>query len=1533
MSCSLFGDEEPSAERNFVEPALTASVRGSVAVSGAAPGVFRKSSARTALPSLNGVSYSVVASGGGRTYKEDVDAENLSFSFGELSVGEGGTEYTITATGKSGGVAVLFGKVTETLRPGDAFFCEVPVKPDMKSGTGSVSLEIDVSETEIKSCAIELDGDSVSSCQVDSDEKILFEKTLDSGCYDAVFSFYSTADSSSADGVLLYEFRESLHVCKSLVTDSWFGSSSYIADGKCVITKALVEKFALSRIYVSSRKEDSKETGTRAEPYKSIARAMGALMDSGTDYMILVDGTLEGAQEIPSAITTAKARSITIQGANGLDAGGMPKDSLNGKNEGTTLKISSSVPVTIKNLKITGGNAEKGGGIYNKKKLTLLSGCVVTGNTAEYGAGIYNDDGLILNGASIESNASTTYGGGIYNKKELTLSTGCVVSGNIATYGGGVYNESKLILNGATIESNKALSSGGGIYNSPTAKAYVYGSTNIKSNKGTGTNNKGGAVFNTNSNSSAASIYLGYNEKGEKVAWSGEISGNTADTGNAIYSAAGTTIKFDSGTIKNNTTTSNEGIFLMGTGTLEISGSAKIDSTNPVYFWPYGSENTYPTFKVTGSLSAESVATFMMKSDSWKRKQTILTAGDGVTLTKEIADKFSFTEDGWELIVASDGKSAYMDSPIYVAGSEGRKVCTVAGDDTNGNGSKSKPYATIDKATLLVKNVNIDYTILIDGTLSSGQQIQATSFTAASLTIKGTSTSAKIDGGGIAPALTIEKQSLPITILSLNLSNGKTDKGGGIHIPNTGTKLTLGDGTVDNIVVLIDNTGTEGGGIYNAGILIIKDHVWVRNNNETFTNSNADAAGGGIYNTGTLTMEGGQICKNESGVSGGTRGDGGGVFNEGTFYFKGGRIYNNIAWNRGGGIYNNGGTVFMSGSALLGSVEVNNVEITSAATGEINRSNLACSSGGGIYSAGESGVYVGYTDKDTADPDFTGGICFNYAKNDGGGIYGTSADVTIKIAEGSISYNGAGGNGGGIYNQKTLEITNGTFKGNSAAGGYGGGIYNISEMTLQGGTISGNTATGRSAVGAGVFTGKSGSVFTMTGGEITGNKLVNNNTSTASYTSGGGGVGMGTYSSGSTTPSAGSFKMTGGKIHGNSVEKTDDAFSGQTVGGSGVYVVKKNTASFSIGADAYIYDDDVYLEDGRTITILSNLTKHTTSDMLTITPASYSVGTAVIENNSYLAANYSKFAVSDAAWGISSSGVLAQYVTSSNIAASLSSLSANSKSSPHNLVVYATSKADFETINTALRANSDKYVSITLVCPGLTELPELKNDNGTGAFYKCTTIVEVTLPEGFTTIGRCAFNGCENLSTLNLPSTLKSTTYRDINGCSSLTSLTLPEGLESIGSQSLAHSGITSITIPENVYFVDYDAFCQTNPTLQSIIVVSENQYYKDIDGVLYNKSGTLLSCCPAAKTGELVIQDEVTKIGSYSCYCGKITSLTIPSSVTQIGSNAFRYCSQLATITFTGTKAQWNAITKGSDWRSSTAATKVTCSDGEVDF
>ena len=64
---------------------------------------------------------------------------------------------------------------------------------------------------------------------------------------------------------------------------------------------------------------------------------------------------------------------------------------------------------------------------------------------------------------------------------------------------------------------------------------------------------------------------------------------------------------------------------------------------------------------------------------------------------------------------------------------------------------------------------------------------------------------------------------------------------------------------------------------------------------------------------------------------------------------------------------------------------------------------------------------------------------------------------------------------------------------------------------------------------------------------------------------------------------------------------------------------------------------------------------------------------------------------------------------------------------------------------------------------------------------------------------------------------------------------------------------------------------------------------------------------------------------------CADLTKIIIPDSVTSIGDGAFSYCSGLTSITFKGTIAQWNAITKYGYWYYRVPAKKVVCSDGTV--
>lgn len=81
-----------------------------------------------------------------------------------------------------------------------------------------------------------------------------------------------------------------------------------------------------------------------------------------------------------------------------------------------------------------------------------------------------------------------------------------------------------------------------------------------------------------------------------------------------------------------------------------------------------------------------------------------------------------------------------------------------------------------------------------------------------------------------------------------------------------------------------------------------------------------------------------------------------------------------------------------------------------------------------------------------------------------------------------------------------------------------------------------------------------------------------------------------------------------------------------------------------------------------------------------------------------------------------------------------------------------------------------------------------------------------------------------------------------------------------------------------------------------------------------------------------ITIGKGVYVIGEYAFrYCDGLTSITIPDSVTSIRKGAFYLCSGLARITFGGTKAQWQAIKKSTDWKKYSAIEIIHCKDGDI--
>ena len=204
-------------------------------------------------------------------------------------------------------------------------------------------------------------------------------------------------------------------------------------------------------------------------------------------------------------------------------------------------------------------------------------------------------------------------------------------------------------------------------------------------------------------------------------------------------------------------------------------------------------------------------------------------------------------------------------------------------------------------------------------------------------------------------------------------------------------------------------------------------------------------------------------------------------------------------------------------------------------------------------------------------------------------------------------------------------------------------------------------------------------------------------------------------------------------------------------------------------------------------------------------------------------------------------------------------------------------------------------------CRNLTNIriPDSVTSICKGAFSACESLTSITIPDSVTSIGNGVFYGCTSLASITIPNSVTQILEDTFRDCTNLTSVTLPESLTYMGSAFEGCTSLTSITIPNSVTYVDVSAFAGCT-SLTEIKVAVENPNYVSVNGVLYNKSRTVLICYPAGKKDKSYkIINSATRIDNRAFYrCTSLTSITIPDSVTEIGESAFGGCTSLTSIT-----------------------------------
>ena len=141
---------------------------------------------------------------------------------------------------------------------------------------------------------------------------------------------------------------------------------------------------------------------------------------------------------------------------------------------------------------------------------------------------------------------------------------------------------------------------------------------------------------------------------------------------------------------------------------------------------------------------------------------------------------------------------------------------------------------------------------------------------------------------------------------------------------------------------------------------------------------------------------------------------------------------------------------------------------------------------------------------------------------------------------------------------------------------------------------------------------------------------------------------------------------------------------------------------------------------------------------------------------------------------------------------------------------------------------------------------------GHGAFER-SAVTSVTIPDSVTAILDSAFANCFQLTNISIPNSVTSIGLSAFDGCTKLESITLPSSLRNI-SMFLFHncSQLTTIQIPDSVLSIQDYAFGN----------------------------------------------------------CISLETIHIPVSVTSIGVYAFNGCPSSMTVTYSGSKKQWDSIT-----------------------
>ena len=501
---------------------------------------------------------------------------------------------------------------------------------------------------------------------------------------------------------------------------------------------------------------------------------------------------------------------------------------IDAKNLGRIFEIDGGFAVTLTNVTLTNGKADKGGAIYNFGNLDLVHVNFVN-NTAKYGGAIMNYAyGLVLDDSTFTNNTAKI-GGAIYNSADCFVVGNSTFANNTATSNGGVIFNYGIgfVVGNSTFVNNSAADGAGAIMNG--GRGFVVGNSTFANNTAT---SKGGAIYNYG---------IGF------VVGNSTFANNTAEDAGAVYNEGDNSVVGNS-TFVNNTATSIGGA-IINNGKLVVDNSAFEDNAANYYG---GAIFNWDDLQVTNSAfdgndilvrnirAMDNVDHGGAAIYNWKNGKLDISKSNFTNNIKNY-------KNGDRLVgaVATIGDATISDS--YFVNNSGRwgGALSVMG----GEFSIATNFIDIDGTKFVNNSALYGGAMFVWG---SNYSISNSVFDNNSAFGKGNMTPNNNNGG----ALVVTQGNIPIsgTIINSNFTNNKAQYGGAAWI---------NEGTVDiSNSNFINNTATVEAGAIGFEPAYTKITATVYGTN--FINNTAGVDGGAIYSNGDLRISDSDFDNNKA---------------------------------------------------------------------------------------------------------------------------------------------------------------------------------------------------------------------------------------------------------------------------------------------------------------------------------------------------------------------------------------------------------------------------------------------------------------------------------------------------------------------------------------------------------------------------------------------------------------------------------------------------------------------------------------------